>query len=288
MKNQAVILVSGRLQERLAAALTNFVYGHGGEIVDFDQYVDTESSPKQYAARISWNLEGFDIPDSKLQESVESEIGSHFDVELSVHTLVEPTKIAIMVTREIPCLYSVLLKCLSTEWNAVPTLIMSNRKDLEPEAERFNIPFFHVPVTPETREAQGEVAKGIFSEHNIELVILAKYMQIIPPNLVQAYRQRMINIHHSMLPAFVGAKPYHQAREFGVKFIGATAHYVVEDLDQGPIIAQGVKEISHKRTSQELAVLGKSVEAEVLARAVGLHLEHRIALSGRRTIILDD
>jgi formyltetrahydrofolate deformylase len=288
MNNQAVIVATGHLQEGLAAALTHFVYAHGGEITDFNQYVDTEASPKQYASRISWSLDGFHIPHHDLQRRLDEEITAKFSVKIDVRTYLRPTKIAIMVTRELPCLYAILLKCLSNEWYALPSLIISNRKDLEAEAQRFNIPFFYIPVTPQTRDSQGDLALQVLKEHNIDLVVLAKYMQIVPPNMVSAFGQKMINIHHSMLPAFVGAKPYHQAREYGVKFIGATAHYVVDELDQGPIIAQGMKEINHKKTTQELVMLGKSIEAEVLTKAISLHLEHRITLSGRRTIVLDD
>ncbi len=144
-----------------------------------------------------------------------------------------------------------------------------------------------MPVAPDTREAQGEVLLSLLADNSIDLVVLAKYMQILPANVITAYRDRIINIHHSMLPSFVGARPYHQAREYGVKFIGATAHYVTEGLDEGPIIAQGIKSISHKQTSTELVNIGKSIEAEVMLRALELHIDRRIIIAGRRSIIFD-
>lgn len=287
MENRAVLLAHGPLQAGIAAALTQFVYKYQGEICNFDQYVDTEDKPKTFYARMEWLLDGFDIEPERIKAVIDDELGSRFDVSLDLRLITKPQRIAIMVTKQLPCFYGLVIKTLTKEWHAEPALVISNREDMQVDAERFGLPFVHMPITPDSRDAQGQKTVELLQQHDIDLVVLAKYMQIIPPAMVEAYRQRIINIHHSMLPAFVGAKPYHQAREYGVKFVGATAHYVSEVLDEGPIISQSVKPISHKQTSEELVSLGKSIESDVLLQAVGLHLDHRIVISGRRSIILD-
>ncbi len=289
MNDQAILTVEGALQEGLAASLTSFVYNYGGEIAEFTQYVDTETAPKCYYARMSWGLDGFRLEHKQIEATLNAEFSSRFNVAVSLQLRLasRPLRMAILVTREMPCLYALLLKCFSKQWHAEPALIIANRTDLQAEADRFEIPFIHLPVSPENRVQQGDVLLQRLREHDIELVVLAKYMQILPARVVAAYQNRMINIHHSLLPAFAGAKPYHQARSYGVKYIGATAHYVVDTLDEGPIIAQGMTPVSHQQTSTELAIKGQSIEADILAQAVQAHLEHRIVVQGRRTIVLD-
>lgn len=287
MKNHAILIVSGPLKSGIAAALTKFVYSYHGEITDFDQYVDVETNPRTYFARMEWNLSGFQLPTAKIKDCLDAEIGKRYGVKLDLRTTDKPLKMAIMVTKQLPCFYNLVLKTITKEWFADPLIVVSNRLDMEEDAQRFNIPFHHLPITPENREQQGDALVQLLEEHDIDLVVLAKYMQIIPKNVLEKYAGRIINIHHSMLPAFVGAKPYHQARAYGVKFVGATAHYVTEVLDEGPIIVQDVKSITHKKTSDELVALGKSIESDVLMRAVGFHIEHRIVLSGRRSIIFE-
>ena len=287
MTTRAILVVSGPLQAGVAAALTQFVYAHNGNILDFDQYVDVETEPRMFFARMEWDLDVFRVEDDKIVPTLEADLDGKFELELNLRIMDRPFKMAIMVTKQLPCFYGMLAKIMSHEWNAEPTQVLSNRRDMEIDAKRFDLPFYCMPITAETREAQGEKVIELFEEHDIDLVVLAKYMQIIPPNVLAKYSRRMINIHHSMLPAFVGAKPYHQAREYGVKFIGATAHYVTEVLDEGPIIMQNVKPITHRHTADELVNMGKSIETETLLRAVELHLQHRITISGRRSIIFD-
>lgn len=287
--DQAILTVEGALQEGLAASLTNFVYSNAGEITEFSQYVDTEAETKRYFARMSWGLAGFDLQGSEIGAALDEALLARFDVslDLQIKAARKPVKLAIFVTREMPCLYALLLKCFSKAWHAEPVLIISNRIDLQGEADRFEIPFVHLEINPENRVAQGDAMLKMLDEHSVDLVILAKYMQIIPPRVVASYQQRMINIHHSLLPAFAGARPYHQARNYGVKYIGATAHYVVDELDEGPIISQGMTQVSHRQTSNELAAKGQGIEAEILTQAVEAHLEHRIIINGRRAIVLD-
>ena len=287
MSIRATLVVSGPLQAGVAAALTQFVYRHGGTIVDFDQYVDIETEPRLFFARMEWELDGFELAPLEIESALRRELATEYQLQLDLRLMDKPVKMAILVTKQLPCFYGMLAKILSNEWHAEPALVLSNRMDMEVDAKRFDLPFYCLPISPDNREAQGKKALELFAQYGIELVVLAKYMQIIPPNVLAQYSGRMINIHHSMLPAFVGAKPYHQAREYGVKFIGATAHYVTEDLDEGPIIMQNVKPITHRQTADELVNMGKSIETETLLRAVELHLQHRITVSGRRSIIFD-
>lgn len=287
MTIKAILVVSGALQAGVAAALTQYVYKNNGNILDFDQYVDVETEPRMFFARMEWDLSAFNIASEDILSTLQSELNGKYDLTLDLRIMDRPVRMAIMVTKQLPCFYGMLAKILSHEWYAEPTLVLSNRLDMEIDAKRFDLPFHFLPITADSREAQGRKAIEIFEDNHIDLVVLAKYMQIIPPNILTKYSGRMINIHHSMLPAFVGAKPYHQAREYGVKFIGATAHYVTEELDDGPIIMQNVKPISHRQTVAELVSMGKSVETETLLRAVELHLQHRIVIFGRRCIIFE-
>ncbi len=284
---KAILLVDGPLQAGIAAALTQFVYQYNGQILDFDQYVDTESEPRLYFARIEWPLAGFALAPEKIEAALKHALDHKYQLRLDLRIVERPARIAIMVTKQLPCFYGMLTKLLSHEWYAEASLVISNRMDMQVDANRFDLPFYHLPITPENREFQGEKAMDLFREYEIDLVVLAKYMQIIPRNVLKHYSKRMINIHHSMLPAFVGARPYHQARQYGVKFIGATAHFVNEVLDDGPIISQNVKPITHKQTAKELVSIGKSIETETLVHAVQLHLQHRIIVSGRRCIIFE-
>lgn len=288
MTTRAILVVSGALQPGVAAALTQYVYRNNGNILDFDQYVDVEMEPKAFFARMEWDLTGFLVETENIVASIEHELAkANFRLSLDLRIMDRPLRMAIMVTKQLPCFYGMLAKIHSNEWFAEPTLVLSNRTDMEEHAKRFDLPFHCLPVTPENRIEKGQKAIALFEENEIDLVVLAKYMQIIPANVLEKYSGRIINIHHSMLPAFVGAKPYHQARAYGVKFIGATAHYVTEELDEGPIIMQNVKPISHRQTADELVSMGKSIETETLLRAVELHLQHRITVSGRRSIIFD-
>ncbi len=193
---------------------------------------------------------------------------------------------AVFVSREPHCLYDLLLRQRLGELAGDVVLVISNHADARPAADYFGIPFLVVPVTPDTRPAAEARQQELLEEHRIDLIVLARYMQILSPGFVGRWANRAINIHHSFLPAFAGAKPYHQARERGVKLIGATAHYATADLDEGPIIEQDVARVSHRDTVADLVRQGRDLERQVLARAVRLHLQRRILVKGRRTIIL--
>jgi formyltetrahydrofolate deformylase len=200
----------------------------------------------------------------------------------------KPYRVALMVTRASHCAYDLLLRELEGELKCEIPLIIGNHADLEYMAKQFDKPFYHLPITKDTKPEQEAAIKNLLAEYQIDLVVMARYMQILSEQFVEEFAGRVINIHHGFLPAFQGARPYHQAYERGVKLIGATAHYATADLDEGPIIEQGVERVMHDNSPEDLVMIGKDIERVVLARAVKAHIEHRIIISGRRTIVFSE
>ena len=221
----------------------------------------------------------------EIREAFETEIASRFKMEWALYFTQAPVRIAVMVTKETGGLYQIMMHCTSRLWNAEVPVIVSNRTDLRDVVERFGVEFKHLQITKENKAEQEAAILNLYRRNEIDLVVLARYMQIITSTLIDAFRNRIINIHHSMLPAFVGAQPYHQARRRGVKFIGATGHYVTEELDAGPIIEQDTVRISHKDSVDELINEGRSLETLVLCRAIEAHVKRRIIVYGGRTVI---
>ena len=281
--DSAIVLLSGPLRQGLAAALTQFVYDQGREIVKYDQYVDLAN--KRFFARLEWTARAAE--ESGLRAEFEQAIARPRELDWQLFFSSRPVRIAVFLTREIAHLYELVVPCLSGRWNAQLALAVCNHPQLESEARRFGIEFACIPIDGMRRDAAEEEQLRLLAEHDIDLVVLARYMQMVGPRFVDRYRHRIINIHHSMLPAFTGAAPYRQAWERGVKMIGATSHYVSEDLDAGPIIAQESMAVDHSRTAEELANLGRELETRVLAHAVGLHVRHCLIVDGRRTIVFD-
>jgi formyltetrahydrofolate deformylase len=198
-----------------------------------------------------------------------------------------PKRMAIMVSRYEHCLLDLLWRWDAGELHAEIPLVISNHPDLALRAETYNVPFYHLPVTPETKAEQEVQVRRLLAEHDIDFVVLARYMQILTPQFVEAYPRRMINIHHSFLPAFAGANPYKQAYERGVKIIGATAHYITEELDAGPIINQDVAHVSHRDAVEDMQRIGREVERRVLSQAVRWHIEDRVVVDGTRTVVFN-
>jgi formyltetrahydrofolate deformylase len=199
-----------------------------------------------------------------------------------------PYRVALLVTRASHCAYDLLLRELEGELKCEIPLIIGNHNDLEYMAKQFDKPFYHLPITKETKPQQETQIKALLGEYDIDLTVMARYMQILSEDFVDEFAGKVINIHHGFLPAFQGAKPYHQAYERGVKLIGATAHYATADLDEGPIIEQDVERVAHDNDPSDLVMIGKDIERLVLARAVKAHIEHRIIISGRRTIVFTE
>ncbi|MGQ9573097.1 MAG: formyltetrahydrofolate deformylase [Dehalococcoidia bacterium] len=280
----AVLLLSCRDQKGLVAATSDFIYRNDGNIVHADQHVDAEAG--LFLQRIEWDLAGFRIPRDELADAFRP-IAEGFGMQWELHFSDYVPRIAIFVSKQEHCLFDLLLRQRMGEFQAEIPLVISNHPDLRPLVETFG-PEYHVfPITKETKAAQEEKEMQLLEERRIDLVVLARYMQILSGGFVRRLPNRIINIHHSFLPAFPGGRPYHQAHERGVKIIGATSHYATEDLDQGPIIEQDVVRVSHRDSVEDLIRKGKDLEKIVLARAVQLHLSHRILVYGNKTVVFD-
>jgi len=265
------------------AQLARFIFDRGGNIVDSDQHTDHEAGI--FATRLEWELEGFQIPRQKIEESLcplLKGLGMKWSLKFTDHK----PRIALWGSKQEHCLLDLLGRQSGSDLQGDIRVIMSNHNLLAQTASRFGIPFAHIPITRETHgQAESEQLK-VLREHQIELVILAKYMQILSGDFLRQDPQ-VINIHHSFLPAFPGASPYHQAFSRGVKIIGATAHFVTEVLDDGPIIDQDVCRVSHRDSVEDMVRKGKDLEKVVLARAILLYLDHRVLVYGNKTIVFE-
>ena len=267
----------------LISALSSFISMHDGNILSADQYVSDSGT---FFMRLEIEGEGFGLARDEFAGAFAPLARRHGMGWWVGHTD-SPKRMAILVSRYDHCLIDLLWRWDAGELDAEIPLVVSNHPNLASRAEIYGIPFHHLPVTKETKAEQESEILGLLSESSIDVVVLARYMQILTPEFVDAYRDRLINIHHSFLPAFAGADPYRRAHERGVKTIGATAHYVGEELDAGPIIHQDVAHVTHRDTVDDLIRLGREVERRVLARAVRLHLEDRILVDGGRTVVFE-
>ncbi len=277
----ATLLISCPDQRGLVAKLSNFIYANGGNIVHADQHTDFLAG--LFLSRIEWQLDGFKLPRDVIRPAFGA-IADPLDATWTLHFSDTVPRLAIWVSRQDHCLYDLLWRYRAQELNAEIPLILSNHELLRPIAEQFGIDFCHIPITPETKPEQEAKQLELLQQYRIDLVVLAKYMQVLSADFVSQF-SNVINIHHSFLPAFAGANPYQRAYERGVKIIGATAHYVTADLDQGPIIEQDVVRVSHRDETADLIRKGKDLERMVLARAVRLHLQNRVLVYGNRTVV---
>ena len=281
----ATLMVSSEDKTGIVASLSDMVFRYGGNIIDADQHSDEDTG--MFFMRISWSLEGFTLDKGGIEDSLKVLSKGYKNMAWKLWYNESKQKIAIMCSKTSHCLYDLLLREAMGELNGEISLILSNHPDLESAAKHFAKPFYHIPIK-QGQKPQAEAAQiKLLEEHEISCIVLARYMQIISPEFIRGREGRIINIHHSFLPAFIGAKPYHQAKERGVKIIGATAHYVTEDLDQGPIIEQDVTRITHRDSVQDMIRKGRDLERQVLSQAIRLHLEHRILAYGNRTIIFN-
>ena len=277
----ATLLISCPDQQGLVAKIANFIYANGGNVVHADQHRDEPS--ELFLSRIEWQLEGFNLQRELVGPAFDS-IAKPLGASWQLHFSDVVPRMALWVSKQNHCLLDLLWRHQAGELAAEIPLIVSNHKTLQPVAEQFNIAFCHIPITKATRSEQEAKQLALLKEHAIDVVVLAKYMQILSPDFLSQFSQ-VINIHHSFLPAFVGANPYHRAHERGVKIIGATGHYVTSDLDAGPIIEQDVVRESHRDQVSDLIRKGKDLERVVLARAVRLHLQNRVLVYGNRTVV---
>ena len=257
---------------------------HDGNVLSSDQYVNRESG--RFLMRLEIEGEGFGLERDEFASAF-APLARRHAMDWRVSFTDAPKRMAILVSRYDHCLIDLLWRWDAGELDAEIPLVVSNHPDLAGRVEAYGIPFFHLPVTKETRTEQEAEMLNLLAEHDIDFVVLARYMQILSPKFVSAYPDRVLNIHHSFLPAFVGADPYRRAHDRGVKTIGATAHYVTEDLDAGPIVHQDVAHVTHRDTVEDLVRLGREVERRVLARAVRWHLEDRVLVDGHRTVVFE-
>ena len=267
----------------ILAEVTDFITVNEGNIIYLDQYVDHVENI--FFMRIEWELKDFLVPQEKIEDYFRTLYGQKYEMDFRLYFSDVKPRMAIFVSKLSHCLFDMLARYTAGEWNVEIPLIISNHPDLQHVAERFGIPFYLFPITKETKEEQERKEMELLAKHKITFIVLARYMQVISEQMINAYPNKIINIHHSFLPAFVGAKPYHAAFQRGVKIIGATSHYVTTELDAGPIIEQDVVRITHKDAIEDLVNKGKDLEKIVLSRAVQKHIERKVLAYKNKTVI---
>ena len=280
----AVLLLSCPDQKGIVAAVSEFLYQHDGNIIHADQHTDPEEGV--FLQRVEWELAGFGLAREAIAGAF-GPIAERFGMTWSLHFSDAVPRIAIFASKLPHCLYDLLARWRMGEFRANVPLVVSNHAGLQPIAEQFGVAYIHLPIRAENKAAQEAAMRDELERAGIDVIVLARYMQVLGDDLVSRYPKRIINIHHSFLPAFAGARPYHQAHERGVKIIGATAHYVTRELDEGPIIEQDVVQVSHRDSVTDLVRKGRDLEKLVLARAVDLHLRRRVLVYGNKTVVFD-
>lgn len=285
MKPTAILLLHCPDQTGIITEVTKFITDNQGNIVYLDQYVDRQDG--MFFMRIEWELDAFLIPRNKINEYIETLYAQRYQMQFNLYFNDERPKMAIFVSKMSHCLYDLLARYRAGEWEVDIPCIVSNHEDLRYVAEQFDIPYYVWSINKDhSNKAEVEAAEmELLKKEGVTSIVLARYMQIISDEMIKAYPNKIINIHHSFLPAFIGAKPYHQAWMRGVKIIGATSHYVTAELDAGPIIEQDVVRISHKDTPESLVLKGRDLEKIVLSRAVTKHIERKILTYHNKTII---
>lgn len=279
-KSTAILLLSCKDRTGLISRISHFVFERGGNIIDLDEHVDGE----YFFIRLSWDMKNFSVPEVDVAEAF-APLAKEFDAKWRINFTGKDMRVAIFVSKLDHCLQEILWRQRLGEFNIEIPLIVSNHEDLKPLADQYGIPYCVFPVTNENKEDQEKGELALLKEKNIDTILLARYMQVLTPAFVDKYPNKIINIHHSFLPAFAGSNPYKQAYERGVKIIGATSHYVTKDLDDGPIIEQDVIRISHKDTIDDLVRKGRDLERLILARALYYHAQYRILVHGKKTIV---
>lgn len=279
----ATLLMSCPDQKGLVAAVTQFIFQHGGNILHLDQHVDAEAGV--FFMRVEWDMTAFGLTRDEVAQAFGLNVGKRFNMDWTLRFSDQVPRMALFVSKQSHCLYDLLSRWQSGDWNIEIPLIVSNHTALKPVVDSFGIPFFAFQINGDNKAEQEQAQIALVKEHRADFVVLARYMQILTGRFIAEYPNRIINIHHSFLPAFAGAKPYHAAYARGVKLIGATSHYVTEDLDAGPIIAQDVLPVNHKDSVADLVRKGQDVEKLVLAQAVWNHLNNRVLVYNNKTVV---
>jgi formyltetrahydrofolate deformylase len=281
----AILLIHCKDQPGIVVSITDFIFNNGGNILSLDQHVDYEH--QRFFMRVEWDLKNFvPVPD-KIGKAFETAVASRFAMQWQLHFSGDRPRMALFVSKLPHCFYDVLSRYEADEWQLDIPLIISNHNDMAPVAERFGIDYFYLPVDQENKRQQEARQLELLENYDIDFIVLARYMQILSESFIEHYPQRIINIHHSFLPAFPGGRPYHSAYARGVKIIGATSHYVTTDLDAGPIIEQDVVHVSHKDTVDDMVRKGRDLEKTVLARAVWHQLNHNLLVCDNKTVVFD-
>lgn len=284
MPNTATLLVSCPDRKGLVAAIAEFLYSRGANILHADQHQDAEFG--LFFMRVEWDLEGFQLEDAGFREAF-APVAARFSMQWRLEYSAARPAMAIFVSRYQHCLVDLLHRYRTGELRCTIPLVIGNHPDAREVTEFYGIPYHHIPVAPETKEQAERCQLELLRRHGAGLVVLARYMQVLSPAFVACYPQRIINVHHSFLPAFSGARPHHAAYQRGVKLVGATSHYVTDVLDDGPIIEQDVARVTHRDSLEDLIRKGRDLERLVLSRAVRWHLEHRILCYGNKTVVFD-
>jgi formyltetrahydrofolate deformylase len=282
--HRAILLVQCPDRPGIVAAVSSFLFRHGANILDFDQHTSEDEGSPLYFTRLEFDTAGVDLPLEDLERAFSLDVARSYGMDWRMARPGERKRIVVLASRHDHALLELLWTWKRGELRGDVALVVSNHPEVRAAVESFGVPFEHVPSSPATR-AQAEARLSALVDGRADLLVLARYMQILSPDLVRRWRGRIINIHHSFLPAFAGADPYRQAHERGVKIVGATAHYVTEALDAGPIIDQDVARVSHRDAVEDLKRLGRDLERRVLARAVRWHCEDRVLVHGNKTVV---
>jgi formyltetrahydrofolate deformylase len=282
MTLSATLLISCPDQKGLVAAVTDFIFTNGGNILHLDQHVDAEAGV--FFMRVEWDMTGFIVRRDELHSAFDF-VARRFNMQWEIHFSDVAPRMAVFVSKQSHCLYDILSRWQSGEWQVEIPVIVSNHPDLGGIAEKFGLEFRVFPINRENKAEQEAAQIALMKDLRVDFIVLARYMQILSADFVREFPNRIINIHHSFLPAFAGAKPYHAANERGVKIIGATCHYVTADLDAGPIIEQNVMRVNHKDSVKDLIRKGQDVEKLVLSQGIRHHMEHRVLVYNNKTVV---
>lgn len=282
-RDSAILKISATDQKGLVAAVTHFISQNEGNVIDLEQHVD--ELDKEFFMRVEWSLSEFELTKPQLESHIEEFIGRPFNMNWSIEYSKNKPRMAIFVSKMSHCLLDILSRHQSGELDVEIPLIISNHADLKSICGNFGLKFIHLPITSDNKQSQEARQLELLNGHNVDFIVLARYMQILSQEFLTEYSNRVINIHHSFLPAFPGAKPYHSAHKRGVKLIGATSHYATAELDCGPIISQDVVRVSHTDSIDDLVRKGRDLEKVVLARAIWHHVNHKILVWQNRTIV---
>jgi len=285
IKQSAILLIHCNDKPGLVVAITDFIHNNGGNILYLDQHVDRENGV--FFMRVEWDLKDFVIQREKIAEYFATLVGDRYGMNAELHFSDEKPRMALYVSKMSHCFYDLLARYESGELEVDIPLIISNHPDMKTAAERLGIEYHILAINRENKQQQENKQRILLAEHNIDFIVLARYMQVLSDDFVKDYSQRIINIHHSFLPAFPGGRPYHSAYERGVKIIGATSHYVTAELDAGPIIEQDVVHINHKHSVEDIIRIGRDLEKIVLARAVRHHVHHDLLVYKNRTVVFE-